>query len=96
VRWTMYHTPLACHHGAATYLVDQRLLLRAQARLGLGDRATTLRHYSHAVPLNDTDAADQLDGLLNGLGHEVLPGTAVVVSPPPGIAPMLDSGRYGV
>jgi hypothetical protein len=69
----MYHTPLACHHGAATYLVDQRLLLRARARLGLGDPATTLRQYSHAVPLNDTDAADQLDGLLNGLDTRYSP-----------------------
>jgi integrase len=54
-------------HGVATYLVDQGLLLKAQARLGHGDPATTLRHYSHATPLDDTDVADQLDGLLNGL-----------------------------
>jgi hypothetical protein len=54
-------------HGVATYLVDPGLLLKAQARLGHGDPATTLRHYSHAVPLDDTDVADQLDGLLNSL-----------------------------
>lgn len=54
-------------HGVATYLVGQGLLLKAQARLGHRDPATTLRHYSHAVPLDDADAADQLDGLLNGL-----------------------------
>jgi integrase len=54
-------------HGVATYLVDQGLLLKAQARLGHRDPATTLRHYSHAIPLDDTDVADQLDGLLNGL-----------------------------
>jgi integrase len=54
-------------HGVATYLVDQGLLLKAQARLGHGDPATTLRHYSHATPLDDTDVADQLDHLLNCL-----------------------------
>jgi Phage integrase family len=54
-------------HGVATYLVGQGRLLKAQARLGHRDPATTLRHYSHAVPLDDADAADQLDGLLNGL-----------------------------
>ena len=54
-------------HGVATYLAGQGLLLKAQARLGHGDPATTLRHYPHAVPLDDTDVADQLDGLLNGL-----------------------------
>jgi integrase len=53
--------------GVATYLVDQGLLLKAQARLGHRDPATTSRHYSHAIPLDDTDVADQLDGLLNGL-----------------------------
>jgi hypothetical protein len=26
-----------------------------------------LRHYSHATPLDDTDVADDLDGVLNGL-----------------------------
>ena len=54
-------------HGVATYLVDQGRLLKAQARLGHRDPATTLRHYSHATPLDDTDIADELDGLLNGL-----------------------------
>jgi integrase len=54
-------------HGVATYLVDQGRLLKAQARLGHRDPATTLRHYSHATPLDDTDVADDLDGLLNGL-----------------------------
>ena len=56
-------------HGVATYLVDQGLLLKAQARLGHRDPATTLRHYSHATPLDDTDVADQLDGLLNDLAQ---------------------------
>jgi integrase len=54
-------------HGVATYLVDRGRLLKAQARLGHSDPATTLRHYSHATPLDDADVADELDGLLNGL-----------------------------
>jgi integrase len=48
-------------------LVDQGRLLKAQARLGHRDPATTLRHYSHATPLDDTDVADELDRPLNGL-----------------------------
>jgi len=60
---------LLVRRGVAFYLVDQGLLLRAQARLGHRDPATTLRHYSHATPLDDTDVADQLDGLLNGLAQ---------------------------
>jgi len=56
-------------HGVATYLVDHGRLLKAQARLGHADPATTLRHYSHATPLDDTDVADQLDGLLNDLAQ---------------------------
>jgi len=43
----------ALHHlrrRVATYLVDQGLLLKAHARLGHRDPATTLRHYSHAIP----------------------------------------------
>jgi integrase len=51
----------------ATYLVDRGRLLKAQARLGHSDPATTLRHYSHATPLDDTDIADELDNLLNSL-----------------------------
>jgi integrase len=57
-------------HGVATYLVDQGRLLKAQARLGHRDPATTLRHYSHAIPLDDTDVADELDRLLNELAPE--------------------------
>jgi len=56
-------------HGVATYLVDHGRLLKAQARLGHADPATTLRHYSHAIPLDDTDVADQLDRLLNDLAQ---------------------------
>jgi integrase len=48
-------------------LVDQGRLLKAQARLGHRDPATTLRHYSHATALDDTDVADELDRPLNGL-----------------------------
>ena len=51
----------------ATYLVDHGRLLEAQARLGHRDPATTLRHYSHAIPLDDADVADELDRLLNDL-----------------------------
>jgi integrase len=56
-------------HGVATYLVDHGRLLKAQARLGHADPATTLRHYSHATPLDDTDVADELDRLLNDLAQ---------------------------
>jgi integrase len=57
-------------HGVATYLVDHGRLLKAQARLGHRDPATTLRHYSHAIPLDDTDVADELDHPLNDLAPE--------------------------
>ena len=40
------------------------------ARLGHSDPATTLRHYSHAIPPDDTDIADELDRLLNDLAPE--------------------------
>ena len=53
-------------HGVATHLVDEGKVLKAQARLGHRDPATTLRHYAHAVPLDDLDVADDLDALLNG------------------------------
>lgn len=53
-------------HGIATHLVSEGKLLKAQARLGHRDPSTTLRHYSHAVALNDDDVADELDQLLNG------------------------------
>jgi integrase len=52
-------------HGVATYLVGTGKILKAQARLGHHDAATTLRHYSHATPLDDQDIADDLDTLLN-------------------------------
>jgi len=52
-------------HGVATHLVDGGKLLKAQSRLGHRDPSTTLRHYPHAVPLDDEDVADELDDLLN-------------------------------
>ena len=52
-------------HGVATHLVEKGKLLKAQARLGHRDPSTTLRHYSHAVPLDDLDVADELDQVLN-------------------------------
>jgi integrase len=52
-------------HGVATHLVDGGKVLKAQARLGHRDPSTTLRHYSHAVPLDDEDIADELDALLS-------------------------------
>jgi integrase len=53
-------------HGVATHLVDEGKLLKAQARLGHRDPATTLRHNAHAVALDDLDVADELDRILNG------------------------------
>jgi hypothetical protein len=52
-------------YGVATHLVDQGKLLKAQARLGHSDPSTTLRHYSHAISLDDEDIADELDAVLN-------------------------------
>jgi len=52
-------------HGVATHLVDNGKLLKAQARLGHRDPATTLRHYSHATLLDDVEIADELDSALN-------------------------------
>jgi integrase len=53
-------------HGVATHLVDEGKLLKAQARLGHSDPSMTLRHYSHATPLDDEDIADELDAVLSG------------------------------
>jgi integrase len=53
-------------HGVATHLVDEGKLLKAPARLGHSDPSTTLRHYSHATPLDDEDIADELDAVLSG------------------------------
>ncbi len=48
--------------------ISEGKVLKAQARLGHRDPSTTLRHYSHAVPLDDEDIADELDALLNRQG----------------------------
>jgi len=52
-------------HSVATALVEDGKILKAQARLGHRDAATTLRHYAHATPLDDVDVADELDRRLN-------------------------------
>lgn len=52
-------------HSVGTHLVGEGKLLKAQARLGHRDPATTLRHYAHAVPLDDEDVADAIDEMLN-------------------------------
>lgn len=54
-------------HAVATHLAGQGKLLKAQARLGHRDPATTLRHYAHATALNDEDVADEMDELLSGV-----------------------------
>jgi len=50
-------------HTVATILVSQGDILQAQYRLGHRDAATTLRIYSHVLPLTDRDAAATLDAL---------------------------------
>ena len=50
-------------HSVATALVSRGDLLQAQYRLGHRDPITTLRTYSHVMPLTDTDAATTLDDL---------------------------------
>jgi integrase len=52
-------------HSVGTHLVGEGKILKAQARLGHRDPATTLRHYAHAVPLDEEDIADALDEMLN-------------------------------
>ena len=50
-------------HSVATALVSRGDILQAQYRLGHKDAATTLRTYSHVLPLTDADAAATLDRL---------------------------------
>lgn len=50
-------------HSVATALVSRGDILQAQYRLGHRDAATTLRTYSHVLPLTDADAAATLDHL---------------------------------
>jgi integrase len=52
-------------HTAATYLVGRGKILKASSRLGHRDPSTTLRNYTDALPLDDQDAADELDRLYN-------------------------------
>lgn len=52
-------------HSVATALVEDGKILKAQARLGHRDAATTLRHYAHATPLDDLEVADEIDRRLN-------------------------------
>jgi integrase len=63
--------PDAClhrlRHSVATQLVGEGKILKAQARLGHRDPATTLRHYAHATPLDDVDVADHIDDLLDAV-----------------------------
>jgi hypothetical protein len=87
-------------HGVATYQF-QGLLLKAQGRLGHRDPATTLPHYSHAIPLDDcpvpldgTYVADQL-GLLNGLDPRYSQGQVWLFHGLPDTASKLAGGRYG-
>jgi len=53
-----------------------------------------LRHQSHATPLDDTDVADELDGLLNGLDPRHSQASQQLFHRLPDIAPHLDSERY--
>src|SRR5664279_4743648 len=50
-------------HTVATTLVAQGDILQAQHRLGHRDAATTLRIYSHVLPLTDQDAAATIEEL---------------------------------
>lgn len=63
-------------HSVATALVSRGDILQAQYRLGHRDAATTLRTYSHVLPLTDADAAATLDqlyeaGTVRGIGIPV-------------------------
>jgi len=50
-------------HTVATALVSEGHLMQAQYRLGHKDAATTLRTYSHVMPLTDADTAATMDAL---------------------------------
>jgi integrase len=50
-------------HTVATTLVSQGDILQAQYRLGHRDAATTLRIYSHVLPLTDHEAAATMEEL---------------------------------
>ncbi|MEV6641105.1 tyrosine-type recombinase/integrase [Amycolatopsis sp. NPDC051371] len=57
-------------HTVGTDLVAQGKILKAAARLRHRDPSTTLRNYADALPLDDEDAADDLDVLLNDPGGD--------------------------
>jgi Phage integrase family len=82
-------------HGVATYLVDHGLLLKAQARPGHRDPATTLRHYSHATrsmtPTRQTGSTASSTAWTPGT-----PGRKVAVSRSARPRTRLDSRYYGV
>jgi|GEM_PF-600552 len=63
-------------HTVATFLVRQGDLLGAQHRLGHRDASTTLRNYAHALPLEDEEAADQIERALLGFGSDTRVGPA--------------------
>lgn len=48
-------------HTVATTLVNRGDILGAQYRLGHADASTTLRIYSHALPMTDADVAATLE-----------------------------------
>jgi integrase len=52
-------------HSVATFLVERGDILAAQYRLGHRDAGTTLRTYSHVLPMTDGQAAATLERLLH-------------------------------
>lgn len=52
-------------HSVATFLVERGDNLAAQYRLGHRDAGTTLRTYSHVLPMTDGQAATTLEHLLH-------------------------------
>ena len=65
---TRLHTSLNEHptHRVGTAVPSSVITTRpADGEMANRDPTTTLRHYSHAVALNDEDIADNFDQLLN-------------------------------
>lgn len=52
-------------HSVATFLVERGDILAAQYRLSHRDAGTTLRTYSHVLPMTDGQAATTLEHLLH-------------------------------
>jgi integrase len=63
-------------HTVATFVVRQGDVLGAQHRLGHREASTTLRNYVHALPLEDEEAADQIERALLGFGNDTRVGPA--------------------